>query len=105
ADLLYPCDEILFIVEDHMIAAIGERKFGLRSRADCADDMRAERPRPLAGEQPDAPGRGMDQHAMMRLDLEGLVQQVPDCEPLEHQHRALLVGDVVWQLDELLPGN
>ncbi|GAA0004361.1 hypothetical protein BRDID11002_43630 [Bradyrhizobium diazoefficiens] len=42
---------------------------------------------------------------MVRLDLEGLVQKIPDREPLEHQHGALLVGDVVGQLDQLLPGD
>ena len=72
-----------------MIAAIGEREIGLGLRADGADDMRTERPRPLAGQQPDAAGRGVDQDAMALLDLEGLVQQVPDREPLEHQHGAL----------------
>jgi hypothetical protein len=65
-----------------MVAAIGEREIGLRLRADSADDMCAERPRPLAGEQPDAAGRGVDQYPMALLDLEGLVQQVPDREPL-----------------------
>src|ERR1700756_5030681 len=47
----------------------------------------------------------MDQHAMMRLDPEGLVQEIPDGQPLQHQHRALLEGNVVGQLDQLLPGN
>ena len=42
---------------------------------------------------------------MMRLDLEGLVQEVPDRQPLEHQHGALLVGDVVGQLDQLVGGD
>ena len=88
-----------------MVAAIGKREIGLGPRADRADDMRAERPRPLARKQADTAGGGMDQDAMMRLDLEGLVQQVPDRQPLQHQHRALLIGDVVGQLDELLPGD
>ena len=42
---------------------------------------------------------------MVRLDLECLVQQVPDRQPLQHQDRALLVGDVVGQLDQFFPGN
>ena len=88
-----------------MIAAIGEREVGLGLRADGADDMRAERPRPLAGEQADAAGRGMDQDPMPRLDLERLVQEIPDRQPLQHQHGALLVGDMVGQLDQFLPGN
>ena len=102
ADLLDARDEILVVVEDDVIAAIGEREVGLRLGADGADDMGAERPRPLAGEQPDAAGGGVDQHPMVRLDLEGLVQQVPDRQPLQHQHRALLVGDMVGQLDQFV---
>src|SRR6516225_5047072 len=42
---------------------------------------------------------------MMRLDLESLVQEVPDRQPLEHEYGALLIGDVVGQLDEFVPGN
>ena len=88
-----------------MFAAIGEREIGLGLGADRADDMGANRARPLTGEKADAAGGGMDQHAMMRLDLEGLVQEVPDRQPFEHQHRALLMGDVVGQFDEFLGGN
>ena len=88
-----------------MIAAIGEREIGLRLGADGADDMRAERLGPLARQQADAARRGVDQHPMSGLDLEGLVQQIPDRQPLQHQHGALLVGDVVGQLDQLVPGN
>ena len=39
---------------------------------------------------------------MAGFDLEGLVQEVPDRQPLEHQDGALLVGDVVGQLDQLV---
>ena len=105
ADLLDARDEILLVVEDDVIAAIGEREIGLCLGADGADDVRAQRLRPLAREQADAAGGGVDQHAMVRLDLEGLVQQIPDRQALEHQHGALLVGDVVGQLDELVRGN
>ena len=42
---------------------------------------------------------------MMWLDLERLVEQIPDRQSLEHQDRALLVCDVVRQLDELFLGN
>ena len=86
-----------------MIAAIGEREIRLGLGADRADDMRAERPRPLACQQSDAAGSGMNQHAVVRLDLEGLVQEIPDCQSLQHQHRTLLVGDVIGQLDQLAP--
>ena len=88
-----------------MVAAIGEREIGLGLGADGADDMGAHRPRPLAGQEADAAGCGVDQHAVMRLDLEGLVQEVPDRQPLEHQDGALLVGDVVGQFDELVGGD
>ncbi len=88
-----------------MIAAIGEREISLRLGADSADDMGAERPRPLARQKPDAAGGGVDQHPMVRLDLEGLVQQVPDRHSLQHQHRALLVSDMVGQFYELVRRN
>ena len=102
ADLLDARHEILVVVEDDVIAAIGEREVGLRLGTDGADDMGAERPRPLACQQADSAGGGMNQHPMVRLDLEGLVQQVPHRQPLQHQDRALLIGDMVGQFDQFL---
>ena len=64
--------------------------------------MRAERPRPLARQQADAAGSSVDKYPMMRLDFECLVQEVPDRQALQHQDRALLVGNVVGQLDYFL---
>src|ERR1700737_4331934 len=55
-------------------------------------------PPPRGGEKADAAGRGMDQDPMVRLDLECLVQEVPDRQPLQHQDGALLAGEVVRQL-------
>src|SRR5438067_12004447 len=49
ADLLDARDKIFLVVEDDVIAAIGKRKLGLCFGTDGADDMCAERPRPLAG--------------------------------------------------------
>src|SRR5207302_4213308 len=98
---LYTRYEVLVIIKDHMIAAVGERKVRLRLRANRADNVRAERPRPLTREQTDAAGSSVDQHPKVLLDFECFVQEVPDRQPLQHQNRTLLVGDVVGQLYEL----
>src|SRR4029079_8418132 len=95
ADLFDAGNEILLIVEDDVLATVGERKVGLGLGANGADDVGSKRPRPLACEQPNAAGGGVDQYPMVRLDLESLVEEVPYGEPFEHQHRALLVGDMV----------
>ena len=50
ADLFNPRDKILLIVEDDVVAAIGEREIGLRLGAHGTDHMRAERLCPLAGQ-------------------------------------------------------
>ena len=42
---------------------------------------------------------------MVRLDLERLVQKVPDRESFQHQDRALFVSDVIRQLDQPFPGD
>src|SRR6516165_4806398 len=67
--------------------------------------MGAQRTRPLASQKADATGGGMDQDSMMMLDPEGLVQEIPDGETLQHQYGALFISDVVGQLDQLLPGD
>ncbi len=41
ADLLHAIDEVLFVVIDDVIAAIGQRQLALLFRADGADHMRA----------------------------------------------------------------
>src|SRR5438105_12279923 len=48
ADLFDTCDEILLVIEDDVIAAVGERKVGLCLGAHGTNDMRSHRPRPLA---------------------------------------------------------
>src|SRR6202790_772050 len=90
ADLLDARHEILVVVEDDMIAAVGEREVALRLGADGTDDVGAERPRPLACEQADAAGRGMDQDPMVRLGLECLVPEGPDRQPPQDQDGAPL---------------
>ncbi len=42
---------------------------------------------------------------MVRLDLECLVQEIPDRQPFQHQDRTLLVGDMVGQFYELVGRN
>ena len=67
-DLAHALDEILLGVDDRMIAAVCARDLGLFLAADGADHGRAEMLRPLAHDQADTAGRGMDQDRVAGLD-------------------------------------
>ena len=58
-------------VDDRVIAAVGARKLGLFLASDGADDGRSERLGPLADDQPDAAGRGVNEDRVARLDRGG----------------------------------
>ncbi len=60
---------------------------------------------PLAQEQADPAGRGMDQDRVARHHLVGLPQQVLGGQALEHHHGADLVGDRFGQVDEEAGGD
>ena len=76
-----------------MVAAIllGER--GLLVVADGAEHGGAEMLCPLADDQPDPAGRGMDQDRLAGLHRMGAADQVPGGHALQHHRRGLLVGD------------
>src|SRR5262249_3428924 len=68
-DLLHLGDEILVAVEDHVMGAVFLGEFGFVSRSDGADYVRPEVVGPLAGDEPDAAGGGMDKHVIALLHL------------------------------------
>jgi hypothetical protein len=57
--------------------------------ADGTDQFRAQRFRPLAGDQPDAAGRRMKQERLIGLNFVGFAQQVID-QPFQERGRRLL---------------
>ena len=59
-DALHPLHEILFVVIDDMIAAMGLREFGFGWAADGADHGGAELLHPLASDQADTAGGGVE---------------------------------------------
>jgi len=63
-----------------VIAAMASAEVGLRLLPTVPMTC-AHRLGPLAGQQADAARRGMNQHPMVRLDLECLVQEIPDRQP------------------------
>jgi hypothetical protein len=72
-------------------------EFGLVLGADGADHGGAEKIGPLAGDQSDAAGGGMDEHDGALADLEGAVEQILHGHALEHHRGGLLIGNVVRQ--------
>ena len=75
---------------------------GLVCAADGADDGRAEMLRPLAEDEADAAGGGVDQDDVAGFDRVGAAHQVLRGHALEHHRRRLLLRDVVGQPDQAL---
>ena len=81
-----------------MVGAAFLGEFGLVLRTDGADHVGAEIVRPLAGDETDAAGGGMDEHVVALLHLVGTPQQVLHRHALEHHAGGLFVADLVRQL-------
>ncbi len=73
------------------------RQRGLLVGTDAADQARTQRFRPLAGDQPDAAGRGMEQKHFTRLHVIGLAQQVVYRQPFEERGCTLFKAKVARQ--------
>ncbi len=93
-DFLGPRGEILIAIEDGVMAAIGLGERGLVLGADRADDIGAEMIGPLAQDQADAAGCGMNEDVHALLDLEGAAQQIFRRHAFEHHGGGLLVADI-----------
>ena len=94
--------DILVAVQNRMVTAIGPRELRLLFRADAADDVGAEQVGPLAQDQADATGSGIDQNIVAGLYRISPKQQVMRGESLEHHRRGGFVGDTVRQPDQFL---
>jgi hypothetical protein len=79
---------------------MGARQRRLLLAADGADHGDAERAEPLAGDQPDAAGRSMQEHGVAELGAVGPMDQVIGRQALQHHRRGLFVLDRVGQLDQ-----
>jgi hypothetical protein len=99
-DLLDPLGEVLARVDDGVVAAVGLGQRRLLVGTDGADHRGAEGARPLADDQADAAGGGMDQDGVAGLDLAGTAQQVLRGHALQHHRRTGLEVDRVGQLDQ-----
>jgi hypothetical protein len=75
-----------------VVAAVLAGELGLLVGAHGADHGGAEGLRPLADDQADAAGRGVDEDGVARLHAIGAPQQVLGGEALHHDRRALLEG-------------
>jgi hypothetical protein len=80
-----------------MVAAVGARQRGLFLRTDGADHRCAQMLQPLAGDQPDPAGGGMEQDGLAGLHPEGAADQIMHGHALQHHAGGLGVGDPVRQ--------
>ena len=104
-DLLDAFDEILLGVNDRVGAAMGLGEFRLLLAADGADHGGAEMLGPLAEDQADAAGRGMQQNGVAGFDAIGLADQVLRGQALQHHRGRGLVVDAVGQLEQTIGRN
>ncbi len=86
-------DKIFAAINDRVIAPVSLDQCCLFIIAHGADDSGAEMLCPLAHDQPDTAGRGMDQDRLARFDLMGAADQIPGGHALQHHRRCLLIGD------------
>ena len=82
-----------------MVATVGAREFGLFVGAHGADDGGADGLRPLAGDEADASGGGVEEDGVARLHLAGAVQEILHGHALEHHRGSGLVVDPVGDSD------
>jgi hypothetical protein len=96
------------VVVDGVHRAVLQRQLALGRAAGGGDELQAQRPGPLAGDQAHAAGRGMPQHVVAGLQAFGrqrLLQQVLHRQALEHHAGGGVEGDVVGQLAHLRRGH
>ncbi len=100
-----PFDEILAAVDDDVVTAVGTRQFGLLVAAHRADHGRAQMPRPLAGDQSDSAGGGVQQDGIARLHPVGAPQQVLSGHALQHHGGGGALVDGVGQRHHPVGGD
>jgi len=94
---------VFLAVVDGVVAAVRLCQFGFLFRADRADHRRADRVQPLAGDEADAAGGGMEQHGVALLDFEGAADEILDRHALQHHRRGGAVIDGIGQLHQAVP--
>ncbi len=97
---LDPLNEVLAGVDDRVRAAVRLRERRLLVRAHRADHRDAKRASPLAGDEADAAGGGMEQDRLASREPTRLPKQVLDRESLQHQRCGRAVGNAIGQLDQ-----
>ena len=95
-----PADKILSRIHNGVIAAVGPSVCRFFVRSDRADHRGADRLEPLAGNQANAAGRGVEQHRVAGLHLVRAPDQVLHGHALEHHRRRGLVSDAVGELQQ-----
>ena len=101
-DLAHPVGEVLLGIDDRVIAAVGAGEPRLGAAADGPDHRRAQMLGPLAEDQPDPAGRGVDQNGVSLPDPVGLADQIAHGHALEHHRGRGLVRNVARDLDDPL---
>ena len=104
-DFPNPGDEILFTVEDGIVAPVASGKFRLGLGTRRADYRRAKVLGPLADDGPYAARGRMDQDGIPLLYRKTAVQQVSGGHPLQHHRGGLLEGNAVGEFHQALGGN
>ena len=90
----------VWLADDDMGRAMGARQFGLLLGGDHADHGGAEMLCPLAHDQPDTAGRGVDDDGVARLHAIGAAEQVLRGQALQHHRGGGVEFDTVGQLDQ-----
>ncbi len=88
------------VVAQHVVAAVGAGDFGLVVAADRADHGGAEMLGPLADDQADAAGRGVDHDGVAGLHLVGGVEEIARGHAADHHRGRGAFVDAGWQFDD-----
>jgi hypothetical protein len=101
-DLLDPLHHVFRVVVDDVRGAVRLGQLRLLFGPHGADQVRADRARPLTCDQADAAGRRVEQHGLARLEPPGLAEQVLHGQALQQHRGAGLEGDGVRQVHQVL---
>jgi hypothetical protein len=85
---LSPLNYAFFAIVNHLPCAGLQRTLRFLRTADGTDQFRAQRFCPLAGNQPDAARRRMEQERLIRLNFIGFAQQIKTVSPFRNEAAA-----------------
>ena len=101
-DLRDALHEVLAGVDDGVVATMGFREFCFLVAADGADHGGAEMLGPLAEDEADAAGRGVQQNGVAGFHAIGLADQILRGQAFQHHGRCSLVIDAVRHLEQTI---